>query len=71
MLNPGNHKESEFNLPTDLLFVYRNGKSEKHVLQLESRGHALVKIPSKEKPLKIILDPEARLLFEGKISEIK
>jgi hypothetical protein len=31
----------------------------------------LVKIPSKEKPLKIILDPEARLLFEGRISEIK
>ena len=71
VLHPGNHKESEFNLLTDLLFVYRNGKSEKHVLQLESRGHALVKIPSKEKPLKIILDPEARLLFEGKISEIK
>jgi aminopeptidase N len=71
LLHPANHDDFEYKLPVEFLFIYRNGRVEKHVLQLESHGHVLVKIPSKEKPLRVILDPDVKLLFEGKISEIK
>jgi aminopeptidase N len=60
-----------YKLKTELLFLFKNGKSEKHTFLFEPYGHAAIKLPTKEQPVRIILDPDTKLLFEGKISAKK
>ena len=66
-----NDKLYPYKLKTELLFQYKDGRSEKHTFHLEPYGHEIISAPAKEKPLKIILDPDLKLLFKGEISEKK
>lgn len=66
-----NGKGFGYGLNSDFLFVYKNGRTEKHKLEFWTGGQISYPIPSKEKPIKIILDPDTNLLFDGAIIEKK
>lgn len=66
-----NNRGAGYKLRSEFLFVYKDGRTEKHKLEFLAGGQISYPINSKEKPLKVLLDPETNLLYEGTISEKK
>ncbi len=60
---------SDYQLPIDVQFIYRNGRTERHTLSLSFPSQGTFAIPSKEKPLKVIVDDGVKLLAEVRLSE--
>ncbi|HEU4904060.1 MAG TPA: hypothetical protein VFT06_14740, partial [Flavisolibacter sp.] len=66
-----NETKYGYKLTTELLFLFKDGRSEKHTFQFEPYGHIGYDFPTKDKPVKIMLDPDVQLLFKGEVSEKK
>lgn len=58
-----------FKLASDFLLVYKDGRQEKQRLEFWTGGQVSYPLPSKEKPVKILLDPDTNLLYSGTITE--
>lgn len=69
--SPGELSRQRFRVKIQLQIVYADGENTTVELQLSTNESAVYKIPSKQKPLRIIVDPATNLLFEGKILELK
>ena len=66
----GFEKKYKYQLPLEILLIFKDGTTEKQLLKIEiSEKAGTYVIPSKKKPSKILLDPNAKLLFEGSISQ--
>lgn len=65
----GTHEKFRYKLPLELTFVYKDEKREKHRLEAWVGGQVSYPVPSKEKPVKILLDSDTDLLFEGTVTE--
>jgi len=63
--------EKGYRIKSEVLFLYKTGKPKKHILEIEPYGHVVIVIPSIEKPERIIIDPDKKLLFTGKVLENK
>jgi len=61
----GTERKFSYELHTGLLFVYKNRNTEKRSITLHPNGHIVEVVPSKEKPLRIEIDPDTKLLFAG------
>lgn len=54
-------------LPLEIGVVYKDGTQEVQRINITKAAESF-RIPVKEKPVKVVLDPNTNLLFEGKIS---
>ena len=58
-----------YKLASDFLFVYKDGRQEKQRLEFYNGGQVSYPLNSKEKPVKIMFDPDTILLYSGTITE--
>jgi aminopeptidase N len=57
-----------YQLPLEIGIVYKDGSQEVQRINV-SRAAEAFQVPVKEKPVKVILDPNTNLLFDGKVTE--
>lgn len=62
-------QKGTFEFPLEIEIVYKDGSTKREILQITQEKQAFT-LDSKEKPVKVILDPDTWLLFTGKI-EVK
>jgi aminopeptidase N len=58
-----------YQLPLEIGVVYKDGTQDVQRITVSKAAEAF-QIPVKEKPVKVILDPNTNLLFEGKVSAL-
>jgi aminopeptidase N len=56
--------ENAYTFPLEVQVVYKDGSSEMHQFQWSPAGHFRTSFSAKEKPMKVILDPNKKLLLE-------
>lgn len=62
------NQSTAFQFPLDIDLVFADGSTKRQTLEINQRSQSF-SLKSSKKPVKIVLDPDTWLLFEGKVSE--